>query len=185
MTRNPDATRYGRCEATAKSTGKQCGRAAIGPHGKCDIHGGKSVRGDDHPNTVHGLRSPYLTDEDRRLYDDVSQYEPHELILEEFHMTKTRLLRAARKTQGARGEDLARSILEDVPEGGVDEDLVEALADVLDISLSSLDNQIGRLVQLSKEYRKWTEGDQLTLEHEHTVDDEQFEQLIKETKDAL
>ncbi|ELY86473.1 hypothetical protein C483_19520 [Natrialba hulunbeirensis JCM 10989] len=34
--------RFGRCTATAKSTGKRCGRPAIGPHGKCGFHGGKS-----------------------------------------------------------------------------------------------------------------------------------------------
>lgn len=36
---HPEDTEYGRCEATAKSTGNQCGRAAVGEHGKCDMHG--------------------------------------------------------------------------------------------------------------------------------------------------
>ena len=42
---------YGQCEATAKSTGEQCGNPAIGEHGKCRFHGGASTgaeKGNDH-----------------------------------------------------------------------------------------------------------------------------------------
>ena len=68
----PEDTKHGRCQATAKSTGKQCGRAAVGEHGKCGIHGGKSPgapEGNDNAvgneggdpdgseNESHGLRS--------------------------------------------------------------------------------------------------------------------------------
>lgn len=31
---------YGRCEATAKTTGERCRQPATGPHGKCHYHGG-------------------------------------------------------------------------------------------------------------------------------------------------
>jgi hypothetical protein len=31
---------YGRCEATAKTTGERCRQAAVGHHGKCHYHGG-------------------------------------------------------------------------------------------------------------------------------------------------
>lgn len=43
-------TVHGRCQATAKSTGEQCGRAAVGEHGKCDIHGGKTPTKAENPN---------------------------------------------------------------------------------------------------------------------------------------
>jgi len=56
---------YGRCEAIAKSTGERCGRPAVGDHGKCDIHGGKSPTGEDHPAFEHGLFSDHLGPEDR------------------------------------------------------------------------------------------------------------------------
>jgi len=174
--KDPENTRYGRCEATNRH-GERCGRAAIGSHGKCGYHGGKSLRGENHPDTVHGLRSPYLSDEDRRLYENVSQYEPHELILEEFHMTKTRLLRAARNTGGTRGEELAREILDDVPQHSINEDVITALADIMDVSLQALDRQVGRLNQLSKEYRKWTEGETITVEGETDLSDEAKESL--------
>lgn len=41
----PEDTKHGRCQATAKSTEEQCGRAAVGEHGKCKIHGGSQDSG--------------------------------------------------------------------------------------------------------------------------------------------
>lgn len=52
---------YGRCEATAKSHGDRCKRAAVGPHGKCDVHGGKTPSGTDSPNFEHGAFSEQFT----------------------------------------------------------------------------------------------------------------------------
>lgn len=34
---------HGRCEALARSAGRRCKRPAVGPHGKCDKHGGASA----------------------------------------------------------------------------------------------------------------------------------------------
>ena len=41
---------YGRCEATAKSTGVRCKRPAVGEHGKCGFHGGNTPTKDENPN---------------------------------------------------------------------------------------------------------------------------------------
>lgn len=175
---DPQDTKHGQCEATAKTTGEQCKRPAEGPHGKCYYHGSAGSEA----NTVHSLRKPYLTDEQRRIYDDVSDYEPHELILEEFHMTKTRLLDASRKEGGLAGEDLARTILADIPDHAVDEDSIEALANVIDVSQSTLERLVGHLIQLSKEYRKWTESEEIDLnvsgEVEHGVSDDDIRDVI-------
>ena len=46
----PEDTQHGRCQVTAKSTGEQCGRAAVGQHGKCDIHGGNTPTKDENEN---------------------------------------------------------------------------------------------------------------------------------------
>lgn len=43
MTADEREFEYGQCEATAKSTGEQCGNPAIGEHGKCRFHGGAST----------------------------------------------------------------------------------------------------------------------------------------------
>jgi len=168
----PEDTKYGRCEATNRE-GDQCGQPATGHHGKCYYHGGAVSEA----NTVHDLRKPYLTDPQRRLYDDISGYEPHELILEEFHMTKTRLLDASRKEGGLAGEDLARAILADIPDDSVTENSIEALAQVIEISQSTLERLVGHLIQLSKEYRKWTEGETITVEGETDLSDEAKESL--------
>jgi hypothetical protein len=49
-----------RCNATAKSTGKQCGRPVVPPTSKCRYHGGKSLRGIAHPRYTNGMHSKYL-----------------------------------------------------------------------------------------------------------------------------
>jgi len=84
MTRNPEDTEYGRCEATAKSSGERCGRAAVGEHGKCDMHGGKSLSGEDHPGFEHGLFSDHLGPEDRetiQVLEDVGNEEKLEDLI--------------------------------------------------------------------------------------------------------
>lgn len=48
----PEDTKYGRCQATARSTDEQCGRAAVGEHGKCDMHGGKAGAPEGNQNAV-------------------------------------------------------------------------------------------------------------------------------------
>lgn len=66
---------HGQCRATAKSTGERCKKSATGPHGKCNNHGGKSKKGEDHPNYKHGAFSKYLRDDlteaEQEAVDDV------------------------------------------------------------------------------------------------------------------
>ena len=50
----PEDTEYGRCEALARSSGDRCGRAAIGEHGKCGYHGGKTPTKDENPDVGAG-----------------------------------------------------------------------------------------------------------------------------------
>lgn len=52
----PEYGEFGRCEATAKSTGEQCGQPAIGDHGKCYFHGAGGGPPDNNGNaTTHNL----------------------------------------------------------------------------------------------------------------------------------
>lgn len=86
MSRAED-TKYGRCQATASSTGDQCGRAAVGEHGKCDFHGGKSSgpktdggKETSSKNAIthgaqadpHGLKD-HLDDEDEAWIDSLTE----------------------------------------------------------------------------------------------------------------
>lgn len=47
-------TKFGQCQATAKSTGEQCGRAAIADHGKCGYHGGATPPKEENPDVGNG-----------------------------------------------------------------------------------------------------------------------------------
>lgn len=67
----PEDSKYGRCQATAKSSGKQCGRAAIGEHGKCGYHGGKGGAPEDNGNAItHGAKADPMN-----LYNHLSEQE--------------------------------------------------------------------------------------------------------------
>lgn len=88
---------HGRCEATAKSTGERCKKAAIGPHGKCDVHGGKSLKGEEHPNFRNGATSEYfkskLSERQQDVYDEMAaKLEEPESALEILRQTATRLI---------------------------------------------------------------------------------------------
>ncbi len=52
--RYPMGRRY--CGAWSRSVGRPCRQFAMA-NGRCDMHGGKSLCGRDHPNWKHGLRS--------------------------------------------------------------------------------------------------------------------------------
>lgn len=47
---NYEESEYGRCTATAKHSEERCKRAAIGDHGKCGYHGGKTPTKDENPD---------------------------------------------------------------------------------------------------------------------------------------
>jgi hypothetical protein len=88
---------HGQCEATAKSTGERCGRPAIGPHGKCDVHGGKSKKGEDHPAFEHGLFSDYLSEEDRQAAEALEGVDNAEKLEDLINWRLVRLRRYLRE----------------------------------------------------------------------------------------
>lgn len=70
----PEKTRYGRCEAYARSAARRCGRAAIGEHGKCGYHGGKTDSGGPPKGSAnaktHGLYMATETYIDKQSEED-------------------------------------------------------------------------------------------------------------------
>lgn len=131
--------------------------------GACKLHGGGNPRGMDHPNTVHGLRSAYLTDDDREIYESVQEHDNADLIQEEIWAIKTKLLRAARATNGQEGVGMATDLLDKIQDGEADAEVVSALAKLLQVSESSVDRAIGRLNDLVKTHHKITEGETVTV----------------------
>ena len=154
-----------RCGAECRD-GDYCTQYPVTGRERCKMHGGKQPRGMDSPNAVHGLRSDYLTDEDREIYDEVRQHDNAELVQEEIWSIKTKLLRAAREAEGASGRALAEDMLEKVEAGKADEEVVRALAKLLQTSEGAVDRAIGRLNDLVKTHHKITEGE--TVKHEHS-----------------
>jgi hypothetical protein len=58
------------CNATAKSTGKQCENPAVDGSSKCRVHGGKTPRGADSPNFKHGRYSKHMPEALLSAYKD-------------------------------------------------------------------------------------------------------------------
>lgn len=154
-----------RCGAECRDGG-YCTQYPVEGTDRCRMHGGTQPTGMDSPNAVHGLRSDYLSEEDRELYDEVRQHDNADLIQEEIWAIKTKLLRAARAAEGDSGQQLAKDLLEKIEDGEADEDVVDALAKLLKTSESAVDRAIGRLNDLVKTHHKLTEGE--TVAHEHS-----------------
>lgn len=171
-----------RCGAECRN-GEYCTQYPVDGADRCRMHGGTQPKGMDSPNAVHGLRSDYLSEEDREIYDGVRQHDNAALIQEEIWAIKTKLLRAARAADGDTGQDLARDLVGKVEDGEADEDVVGALAKLLQTSESAVDRALGRLNDLVKTHHKITEGDTVSLEHSGRIDGERT--LGDEEKAAL
>ncbi len=133
------------------------------------MHGGKKKRGMDSPNAIHGLRSEYMDDETREIYEQVSQQSNAELVQEEIWAIKARLLRAAKESGNNEAIQLVREILDDQEAADVDQQLVDALAKMLQTSSGALDRALGRMNDLVKTHHKITEGDSLDVTHSGEV----------------
>lgn len=166
MTLNPEATEFGRCEATAKSTGERCGRAAVGPHGKCDIHGGKSKRGSESGPFKHGLFSDYLDPEDRDAVDALGEFGAVEKLDAMIDWRLARLRRAVR----AMNQDSEMSFYEAVEkiieqgslngkEPGLSASQMGKLAKMLDRNNSAVQMEIDLVRKLIKDRNKIAEGE--------------------------
>lgn len=87
---------YGQCEATAKSTGERCGQPTEGPHGECRFHGGKSLKGEEHPGFEHGLFSDHLGAEECQTIDALDGVDDEDKLEELINWRLARLRRAVR-----------------------------------------------------------------------------------------
>ena len=161
----------GRCGAKCRDGG-YCESYPVQGRDRCRMHGGTQRTGLDNPNAVHGLRSDYLSEEDREIYEQVRQHDEVELLREEFWMVKTKLLRAARATEGNEGVGMARDLLDKIEDGEADDEVVDALANLLRTSNTAVDRAIGRLIDLAKEIRKHEDGERVTVEHSGQIDGE-------------
>ena len=179
-----DEPRPDRCAAKCRDGG-YCEQYPVEGTERCRMHGGSTPKGKDSPHTVHGLRSQYLDDEDRELYEQVQEHEPAEIILEQFHFTYTKILRAARESGGNSAEEIVRDLVECIDSGAADEDTVGALAELLGVSNKAVDRSVGRLIDLAREYRQATDGETINLEHSGQIDGERTHKTDEETRRAV
>jgi len=161
-----------RCGAETRSGG-YCENYPVDGSDRCRMHGGTQPKGMDSPNAVHGLRSDYLSDDDREIYDEVRQHDNADLIQEEIWAIKTKLLRAAREADGNDGVEMVSDLIDTIEDGrDVDRELVGAFAKLLQTSNQAVDRALGRLNDLVKTHHKITEGETVNLDHSGRIDGE-------------
>ena len=156
---------YGRCEATAKSTGERCRRSAVGPHGKCDIHGGKTPTGEDSPHFEHGLFSDYLSEDDREAIDALDGYDDVDKLDELINWRLARLRRAVRSLNDGADErsfwDAFAEIIDSA--GPIKDDEIKELAQMLDKGNRAMQGEIDLVRKLIKDRNKIAEGEDVNL----------------------
>jgi len=164
MNPNMDYGEYGRCEATAKSTGVRCGRPAVGSHGKCDIHGGKTPTGDDLPQFKHGLFSDYLSEEDRQAIDALKEYDDAEKLDDLINWRLARLRRYLREMSEEEEMsfwDAFRDVVDATDE--VTDDEIRALAQMLDRNNRAVQKEVDLVRKLIKDRNKVAEGEDVNV----------------------
>jgi hypothetical protein len=70
------------CKAKSKQSGQQCKKSAVPGFEVCEIHGGKSLRGADHPNFKTGI---YAKDTPHKFHEKAQRFldaDPFDLIPE-------------------------------------------------------------------------------------------------------
>lgn len=165
MSPNMDYGEHGRCEATAKSTGERCGRPAVGAHGKCDMHGGKSKKGKDHPGFKHGLFSDHLDEEDRRAIAALEEFDDAEKLDDLINWRLARLRRAVKAMQDPGDQrtfweafdELVQSVEE--PDDGQ----IKELARMLSHGTRAMQDEIDLVRKLIKDRNKIAEGEDVNL----------------------
>jgi hypothetical protein len=164
-----DYGEHGRCEATAKSTGERCGRPAVGPHGKCDIHGGETPSGTDSPHFEHGLFSDYLSEEDRQAMAALEEYDDAEKLDELVNWRLARLRRYLRQMDEAERESFFdkfdRMVQEARKNGepGLSAKQIKQLGRTLNQNNRAAQQEIDLVRKLIKDRNKIAEGEDVNL----------------------
>ncbi|KZX49287.1 hypothetical protein [Haloarcula sp. K1] len=160
MSPNIDYGEHGRCEATAKSTGERCGRPAVGDHGKCDIHGGDSPKGEDSPSFKHGLFSDHLNEQDREAVAALEDLDNTEKLEELINWRLARLRRYLRQKNDAERESFFDKFDAMVREGrkngepGLSAKQIKELAKALSMNNRAAQEEIDLVRKLIKAHDK-------------------------------
>lgn len=180
MTRNPEDTRYGRCEATSKTTGDQCGRAAIDERGKCGYHGGKTP-------LKHGIYSDVVRPEDRPILDALEDISTARKLEETLNLQIMKLRRAVGLLDDPDREanfwDAFMDLVENTADGEeLDPRVLRELAKMLDTPHRAQVDLMDLIRKTAKDLHQITEGEQVNVEH--GVDEGDLDELQALLEDA-
>lgn len=175
---------YGQCEATAKTTGEQCGQPAEGPHGKCRFHGGASLKGEESPTFKHGIYSDVVRPEDREVLDALEDLSTAKKLDETLNLQLMKLRRAVALLDDpdrevsfwTQFEALVQNI-EDPQPGQIQE-----LAQLLDTPHRAQRDLMDLIRKTAKTLHDITEGQDINVSHD--VDTEAIEELKGLAEDA-
>lgn len=156
---------HGRCGATAKTTGEQCGQPAEGEHGKCRFHGGNSKRGREHPGFKHGLFSDHLDEEDRQTIDALDEYGDAEKLDELINWRLARLRRAVQALNDQDDQQTFWDAFETIVNstGEIEADEIGELAKMLSNGNRAMQEEIDLVRKLIKDRNKIAEGEDVNL----------------------
>lgn len=132
----PEYGEFGRCDATAKTTGDRCGQPAIDEHGKCYFHGSGGAPENNGNSETHGLTAQadkwfnrHRDDVDGRVREKVARAVEHVPFTWENLMKMDELVQAAinqeqvrKGDQYIRDEGIMRTETIPVGEGVVQQD---------------------------------------------------------------
>lgn len=165
------------CGATNRDGGP-CGLPAgwgtehVG-EGRCKLHGGASLAGEDSPQFKHGLFSDYLGDEDRRAIDALDEYRDAEKLDELINWRLARLRRAVRALNEDSEQNFwaaFRALVDKTGEPEADE--IAELAKMLSSGNRAMQAEIDLVRKLIKDRNKIAEGDTVSVEHSGQIDGE-------------
>lgn len=152
--------------------------------GGCKLHGGKSPKGDEHPNFKHGLFSDYLSEEDRDTIDALEEFDDAEKLDELINWRLARLRRAVRALSDEDERNFWDAFAEIVDSAGpVGADEIHELAAMLDRGNRAMQNEIDLVRKLIKDRNKVAEGESVQVEHSGEVDGQRT--LGEDEKDML
>lgn len=170
--KNPEQTRHGRCGATNRQ-GEQCGRAAIGEHGKCGYHGGKTPM-------KHGIYSDVVREEDRAVLDALEDISTAKKLDETLNLQVMKLRRAVEMTNRPEDEADFWGLFEQLVASAADTDdldpgLVRELSKMLQTPGRTQRELMDLIRKTAKTLHDITEGQDINVSH--GVDEDSISEL--------
>lgn len=133
--------------------------------GKCKLHGGASLRGEESPTFKHGLFSDYLGEEDRNAIDALDEYDDVDKMDELINWRLARLRRAVRALNDQEEERDFWAAFRDVVDatGEIEAEEINELAGMLAKGNRAMQDEVDLVRKLIKDRNKIAEGEDVNL----------------------